>query len=552
FDTCEDDAVTDCMDRTNDDDCTPGCYIAWRSDCCFATCCDALQFYINALRQLAIFSNYKPVYDCDCGYYGVELYYSNRIIIDRGNDVPAANNATILRQLCDNFQPGTNADGNLNEYKNECVSEIIAINPQQYSNSTIACEAVARSKKLINSEGMHLVEHILLRPRCKNSDGFYDDCNCDYLLRPCVNDFSNSRKISVCHFKWIPGEEDPCLEDAVTYFTPGCDPYSFIATVALPAWPQRFRTAENRAVIEKLLQREAPAHVLLRILWLNPRDLCCFEFYFKKWNLHLAKELCDPQYDNCDFLGLLFHKNYQPLSDCNQCKPCTCNDELPVSCFDDELEPCADFDLLTQLNNLYCWNRTDYDTYNCEAEEIVQVPVPIQAEKVRAAQPVAKKGPAREAVAKPTTENDSRKKYLVLQTRANAYKENIQQVVKSTKGNKVAENALRFLADAHPDASRYDDIVNKILKDKTDKRKNIKGLAIKEKRILINNVSWQYFDRVCIDEKKNNNITMNRALFNHLRKNKIDMHSLYDDWNGAEIKKMEPAIDLNEIKKAVT
>ena len=31
---------------------------------------------------------------------------------------------------------------------------------------------------------------------------------------------------------------------------------------------------------EKLLQKEAPAHVLLRILWLTPRDFCCFEYYF--------------------------------------------------------------------------------------------------------------------------------------------------------------------------------------------------------------------------------------------------------------------------------
>ena len=552
FDTCEDDATTDCMDRTNDIDCTPGCYIAWRSDCCFATCCDALQFYIIALRQLSIFSNYKAVYDCDCSNYGIELYYSNTIIIDRSNDVPAGNSATMLRQLCGNFKQDNNPDGTPGEYKNECVGEIVAINPQQYSNSTIACEAVTRSGKLINSEGMHLVEHILLRPRCKNSDGVYDDCNCTYLPQPCVNDFNTNKRVSICHFQWMPGEEDPCLENAVTYFTPGCDPYSFIATVAMPAWPQRFRTAENRAVIEKLLQREAPAHVLLRIIWLNPRDFCCFEFYFKKWNLHLAKKLCDPQYDNCDFLGLLFHKNYQPLSDCNECKPCTCNEELPVSCFDDESEPCADFNLLTQINNLYCWNRNDYDTYNCEAEEIIQAPVPILAAKVKPAKPLEKIVPVTEAVAKSISGDNSRKKYLVLQGRANAYKEMTQQVVKSAKGNKVAENALRFLADAHPDPDRYDDIVHKILKNKTDKTKNSKGLTIKEKRILINNVSWQYFDRVCIDEKKSDPITTHHALFNHLRKNKIDMHALYDDWNGAEIKKLEPAIDLNEIKKVVT
>ena len=44
---------------------------------------------------------------------------------------------------------------------------------------------------------------------------------------------------------------------------------------------------------------------------------------------------------------------------------------------------------------------------------------------------------------------------------------------------------------------------------------------------------------------------MHHALFNHLRKNKIDMHLLYNDWNTKELKGIDPAINLNEIKKVV-
>ena len=44
---------------------------------------------------------------------------------------------------------------------------------------------------------------------------------------------------------------------------------------------------------------------------------------------------------------------------------------------------------------------------------------------------------------------------------------------------------------------------------------------------------------------------MHEALFNHLRKNKIDMKLLYDDWNPKEMKNVEPGIKFNEIKKAV-
>ena len=64
------------------------------------------------------------------------------------------------------------------------------------------CDAVERAKKLINSEGMLLVEHILLRPRCE------EDCNC--LIQTCdVNPIN-------CKWKWKPsGYDDPCDEKNV-------------------------------------------------------------------------------------------------------------------------------------------------------------------------------------------------------------------------------------------------------------------------------------------------------------------------------------------------
>lgn len=557
FDTCEDDFATgNCIDGNMDEDCKPGCYIAWKSDCCFATCCEALEFYISALQLINNYANYKPVYECNCGYYGIELH-TEEIAKDDNNNAASAT-SDLERWLCgSNQNPGGSAGNNQNDFTNQCLSEIIAINPQQYSNSMIACEAVERAKKLINSEGLHLVEHILLRPQCKNSDHVYEDCSCQYLPRPCVELPGTANEIKICHFEWKPGGDiDPCAKDETICFTPGCDPYSFIATVALPAWPQRFRSGENRTVIEKLLQKEAPAHVLLRILWLKPRDFCCFEYYFKKWNYWLAKKICEPEkYSNCDFLGLLFHKHFDDLIDCNECVPCDCNDPIPVSCFENDEVDCSDFDLVTQLNNLYCWNQNNYVAYNCETYDDIQVPIPIvkDAAKISKVKKSVKavEAPQQKPVAAKAPDTDTHEKYLTIQSRSSRYKENVKKIVDAKPGNKVAENALRFLADTNPDPERYDDLVNKILKNKTDKSKNTKGLTLKEKNALIDNISWQYFDRVCLNEKKADNITMHHTLFNHLRKNKIDMHLLYDDWNGKEIKALEPGINLNEIKKVV-
>ncbi|MEO9146843.1 MAG: hypothetical protein ABI237_14935 [Ginsengibacter sp.] len=576
FNTCKDDLANDCPDKNSDDDCKPGCYIAWKSDCCFSSCCEALFFYASSLKLLSAFSNYKPVYECDCGYYGIELH-SEEIVKSEGNvepTDPAIYREAIGRWLCDDSRDtaGRIVDNQIrpDDYRdtNKCLSEIIAINPQQYNNATIACEAVERAKGLINAEGLHLVEHILLRPRCQNSGHIYDDCNCPYLPVPCIDtpDPNGENKGNICHFQWKPGgDTDFCEPEDPICFTPGCDPWSFIVTIALPAWPERFRTKENRGVIEKLLQKEAPAHVLLRILWLRPRDFCCFEYYFKNWNYWLAKKMCDVQYNNCDFLGLLFHKEFAPLAECNECVPCDCNKELPVSCFDEKTEDCPNFDLAKQLNNLYCWNKAGYDNYHCGNETDNQEPTPvpgafvsvtnettIQPKTVEIKTPAK---PVKEAISSPATadlpEIDSREKYLTLQARASRYKENIKKIADAIPGNNTVENASRFLSDTNPDSERYEDLINKILKNKPDKTKKIKGLTIKEKNVLIGNISWQYFDRVCVNEKNADKISMHEALFNHLRKSKIDMKLLYDDWNPNELKSVEPGINFNEIKKAV-
>ena len=42
------------------------------------------------------------------------------------------------------------------------------------------------------------------------------------------------------------------------------DPYSFRASVVLPAWPRRFRTMPIREHVEKTLHLEAPAHISLK------------------------------------------------------------------------------------------------------------------------------------------------------------------------------------------------------------------------------------------------------------------------------------------------
>ncbi|WP_224792153.1 hypothetical protein, partial [Pseudomonas fluorescens] len=111
---------------------------------------------------------------------------------------------------------------------------------------------------LCNSEGMHLIEHILLRPFAKG----------DPLMRMCLADD--------CGFC---GEEDP---------------YSFRVSVVLPYWPERFRNLNFRALLERSMREEAPAHVQVKICWIGQRQMIALDAAYHAWLDARGAPLPDP------------------------------------------------------------------------------------------------------------------------------------------------------------------------------------------------------------------------------------------------------------------
>ncbi|MEM8527064.1 MAG: hypothetical protein AAGG68_20660 [Bacteroidota bacterium] len=61
------------------------------------------------------------------------------------------------------------------------------------------------------------------------------------------------------------------------------DPYSFRATVVLPYWTKRFQNWQFRSFVEQTLRREAPAHVYLRICWIDACQMLDFEKAYREW-----------------------------------------------------------------------------------------------------------------------------------------------------------------------------------------------------------------------------------------------------------------------------
>ncbi|MFT3933660.1 MAG: hypothetical protein QM726_08610 [Chitinophagaceae bacterium] len=105
-------------------------------------------------------------------------------------------------------------------------------------------------------EGLHLIEHILLRPReVAPPDKPFD------LMQVCLHNCA-------C----------PCE----------IDPYTFRASVVLPYWPGHFDNMAFREYFENRIREEAPAHIMLKVCWLNNDLMREFEIRYKKWVEELA------------------------------------------------------------------------------------------------------------------------------------------------------------------------------------------------------------------------------------------------------------------------
>jgi hypothetical protein len=105
--------------------------------------------------------------------------------------------------------------------------------------------------------GLHLIEHILLRPRqvVPAAGKSFD------LMQVCLHDCD-------------------CLCEL--------DPYTFRASVVLPYWPQHFDNMAFREYFENKIREEAPAHIMIKVCWLNNDLMREFEVRYKKWIETLA------------------------------------------------------------------------------------------------------------------------------------------------------------------------------------------------------------------------------------------------------------------------
>lgn len=178
------------------------------------------------------------------------------------------------------------------------LDEVLAIHPNLHPDLNSAKGAAERTLARMQDEGLHLVEHILLRPTKEEEQ----EC-----LLPGNPNWD-------CALEWQDDDDDEKapfeeVENATRkIYYPSADPYSFWATLVLPSWLQRFRRPEDRNLFASMLHREAPALLGLHILWLDPQQMCQFEAGFRQWldwfrNPHFICEGNETVY--CNFVNLI-------------------------------------------------------------------------------------------------------------------------------------------------------------------------------------------------------------------------------------------------------
>ena len=363
--------------------------------------------------------------------------------------------------------------------------QVLASHPHCHPDRTGATRAAERARVCVQDEGMHLVEHILLRPQLE------EHCKC---LLPVCPDHD-------CTLKWQEDldPDDPCAEEdnPVLEYIPGSDPYSFWATVVLPSWIKRFKNGERRHFFRQMLYREVPAMVGLNIVWLGPRQMCEFEEVLKPW---LSSRRCppvvckgeeDPFCDMVKQIGEL--RNEPPCPDPNPtAAECEC---LPTE------SKGRDDECIEESESLFWLECQPAKKYGETRPEVI-------VDKV-------------DAAAVRRAANERREKY----------KQNIYNVDdNAAKSTKSYGQARHFVSNA-PSLDAFKLLAEQMAKDMAGKGKR-KGEAL---AIVFSNAFWYLLDHLLQEhpvEVAPNVETMLPPLLKAMKKKGVRLEQLAMSWKG--------------------
>lgn len=222
--------------------------------------------FLSCIKNIEITNKHETVIENGIEllktYYGFTLKNKNGIALVANEKFEQAEGPLedILKELPNLLNDKANYLYDASSKKIEVInsaSKVVAVSENTFNTKTGADKIIKQFEKefkedCADAESMFLIEHILLRPR-KN----------DYeLMNVCLD--------KDCEFC---GEEDP---------------YSFRGSVFLPYWPDAF-SINFRTYFEQMIRAEAPAHIMLKVCWLNNGQMRDLELAYKRWIQAIAE-----------------------------------------------------------------------------------------------------------------------------------------------------------------------------------------------------------------------------------------------------------------------
>lgn len=86
-----------------------------------------------------------------------------------------------------------------------------------------------------------------------------------------------------CFNPAVSPAETAAAAESRTYCVEDADPYSFRMSIVLPSWAGRFKDINYRQLVEKTMRLEAPAHISLKICWIDRDQMAEFECAYMEW-----------------------------------------------------------------------------------------------------------------------------------------------------------------------------------------------------------------------------------------------------------------------------
>ena len=137
-------------------------------------------------------------------------------------------------------------------------------------------------------------------------------------------------------------------------------------------------------------------------------------------------------------------------------------------------------------------------------------------------------------------------------SRMAGYKAVAREVIERSNNNPLAVMAQAYFNDPSPTPHKTDTLITRLLENVKPEEAEIKRLSRDMKKDLVTAIVCYYLDKISFDHKDSRQIKQSNKTFEKLRKAKIGIQNIYEDWNGAEVKKYEPGVDLDALHELVT